>query len=62
MAAWVVAGTERLECRFAAVLGETLELVPRFGATDCRCPGHLFYAPRKGPVLAAVRRLAPGAF
>ncbi len=60
VAAWVVTGREPLECRFAAALGETLELVPRFGSSDCRCPGHLFYASRRYVVLAAVKRLLPG--
>jgi sugar fermentation stimulation protein A len=57
-AAWVVTGRERLECRLAAALGETLALVPRFGASDCLCPGHLFYAPRQALVAAALRHLA----
>ncbi len=60
-AAWVVPGRERLECRLAAALGESLERVPRFGSTDCRCPGHLFYARRKALVLAALDRGVPGA-
>ncbi len=62
VAAWVVPGREPLECRLAAALGETLALVPRFGATDCRCPGHLRYAPRRAAVAAALRRLAEGPF
>jgi Uri superfamily endonuclease len=62
VAAWVVTGRERLECRLAAALGGSLDLVPRFGSSDCRCPGHLCYAPRRDAVLAAVRRLVPGAF
>jgi sugar fermentation stimulation protein A len=33
------------ECEIARELGELFELVvPRFGASDCRCAGHLFYA------------------
>jgi len=62
VAAWVVTGREPLECRFAAVLGETLALMPRFGSSDCRCPGHLFYAPRRDAIPAAVGRLVPGSF
>ena len=39
----IVAQTgERLECEVARALGERYEVVPRFGASDCRCPGHLF--------------------
>jgi Uri superfamily endonuclease len=60
VAAWIAAGREPLECRFAAALASDLERVPRFGASDCRCPGHLLYAPRKKTVLAALRALAGG--
>ena len=42
--AWLFPGRERLECRLAAHLRETFEGVPGFGATDCRCGGHLFHA------------------
>lgn len=31
------------ECRVARSLLETLEPVPGFGCSDCRCPTHLFY-------------------
>jgi Uri superfamily endonuclease len=37
-------GPERLECAVAATLAErsgASRPVPRFGASDCRCPGHL---------------------
>ena len=38
-------GPRRLECQLAKRLGSIFELaVPRFGASDCRCGGHLFYA------------------
>ena len=45
---WYVEATERLECAWAAALSELPAarlLVPRFGASDCRCPGHLVYLP-----------------
>ena len=33
------------ECQIAEALHGLFDLaVPRFGASDCRCPGHLFYA------------------
>lgn len=38
------------ECALAAGLSEHLALaVPRFGASDCRCPGHLLFEPPWGP-------------
>lgn len=37
-------GPRELECRLAKKLGSMFELaVPGFGASDCRCKGHLFY-------------------
>jgi Uri superfamily endonuclease len=33
------------ECRLAQALGRDLAVVPGFGSSDCRCRGHLFYAP-----------------
>lgn len=33
------------ECAVAKELGQLFELkIPRFGASDCKCKGHLFYA------------------
>ena len=41
----VVEGPEAHECALAAELAETFDrAVPRFGSSDCRCAGHLFYA------------------
>jgi len=38
-------GTRELECQLAKKLSGMFELaVPGFGASDCRCAGHLFYA------------------
>ena len=38
-------GPRRRECELAGELSEMFELVaPGFGASDCRCDGHLFYA------------------
>ena len=34
----------RLECTLARALKEELTCIPRFGSSDCRCLGHLFYA------------------
>ena len=60
VAAWVSLDREPLECRLAAALAADLERVPRFGSSDCRCPGHLLYASRKKTVLAALRALLGG--
>jgi Uri superfamily endonuclease len=61
-AAWVITGRDPWECRLAAALAARLELVPRFGASDCRCSGHLLYAARRRELLAAVRGLADSPF
>jgi Uri superfamily endonuclease len=36
--------SQDLECSIAKAMGKRLKAVPRFGCTDCRCPGHLHYA------------------
>ncbi|MGD0953840.1 MAG: GIY-YIG nuclease family protein [Methanotrichaceae archaeon] len=33
-----------LECRIAGRIGSELRVVPHFGSTDCRCPGHLHFS------------------
>lgn len=41
---WIARCTERLECLLARHLAAHAEgslAIPRFGASDCRCPGHL---------------------
>jgi sugar fermentation stimulation protein A len=44
--AMIVPGPRRRECELAQELSSRFELaVPRFGVSDCRCPGHLFYSP-----------------
>jgi len=43
--AMIVPGPRERECELAAELSRMYELaVPGFGASDCRCGGHLFYA------------------
>jgi sugar fermentation stimulation protein A len=43
----IVPGPRRRECKLAEELSARFKrVVPRFGASDCRCPGHLFYSPR----------------
>jgi len=51
---------ERLECRLAARLGGRLEAIPGFGSSDCRCPGHLFFAPSPEELEATVRQAFGG--
>ena len=41
--ALVIDGSKSLECRLAAMLARHYPRpIPRFGASDCRCGGHLF--------------------
>ena len=45
--AMIVSGSRDRECELARELRHIYELaVPGFGASDCRCGGHLFYAAR----------------
>ena len=45
LGAIVVPGPKSLECRLADRLAKLYRRhVPRFGASDCRCGGHLFYS------------------
>ncbi|MHC4680475.1 MAG: GIY-YIG nuclease family protein [Planctomycetota bacterium] len=47
LGAITVAGPRARECELAGELAGMFELaVPHFGASDCRCGGHLFYAPQ----------------
>lgn len=44
LGAIIVSGPRERECKIAKELGEMFELaVTGFGASDCRCGGHLFY-------------------
>jgi sugar fermentation stimulation protein A len=46
LGAMTMAGPRTRECELANDLAGMYELViPRFGASDCRCGGHLFYTP-----------------
>jgi len=45
LGAITIAGPRELECQLAKKLGKMFEpAVPGFGASDCRCGGHLFYS------------------
>lgn len=54
---WAFKTTEQIECRWALAakdLPGAFIPVPGFGASDCRCPSHLFYYPdRPDPDLFA---------
>ena len=44
LGAWVLQAGKSWECGVAGVLGEHYEqIAPGFGASDCRCGGHLFH-------------------
>lgn len=47
---WYTLGDERLECRWASAANEMPQaqiIAPGFGSSDCRCPSHLIYFPRR---------------
>jgi sugar fermentation stimulation protein A len=47
LGAIIIPAQRKHECEIAEELGELFELVvPGFGASDCRCAGHLFYVQR----------------
>ncbi len=53
---WYLATAERLECAWAARLGQAPGFAPTpfaFGASDCHCRTHLFYSAAR-PTLAAL--------
>jgi sugar fermentation stimulation protein A len=55
---WPAPGRRRDECRLAAHLAAALGLSPwppRFGASDCRCAGHLLAGAHRPDVAAALR-------
>jgi Uri superfamily endonuclease len=58
---WQVECPARLECAWAAAISKlplAEIIVPRFGATDCRCAGHLVYLPQQPPSQQIVHALA----
>lgn len=55
---WLAAGAERREHLWAAALAEVADgLVPKFGASDCRCPSHLFRFERQPHLRLVAGRL-----
>ena len=48
---------EKLECRIAETLQHSgFSAVQRFGASDCRCPSHLFHSPTANPLRNEITR------
>lgn len=50
---WVLPGVQRMEHSWAghlASLPASRIPLPRFGASDCRCPSHLFHLPQLPPI------------
>jgi endonuclease-3 len=45
-----------IECRIAERIGAELEGIPRFGSTDCLCPGHLHFSMNLDQIQDVVRR------
>lgn len=53
----IVETPERVECSLAAIVGELFPVIPKFGSSDCRCGGHLFYSEQRpsGELLRQVK-------
>lgn len=48
---------ERLECRIASALRrQGLPSTKNFGASDCKCPSHLFHSPKLEPLRSVIIR------
>lgn len=48
--------TLRLECSLAESIGRTAEVAPRFGASDCGCPGHLFHTRSRKALMRSITK------
>ncbi len=58
---WWKFGMERVECLWAARLGNIGSIhIPGFGASDCRCPGHLVRFQDRHSVSKGYLRLGSG--
>jgi Uri superfamily endonuclease len=63
-ASWEIESTERLECAWASAIGQlpgARLAVVRFGASDCRCSGHLIHfqqRPARRRIEEALRRVS----
>jgi Uri superfamily endonuclease len=47
--------SRRIECRLSRYLGRRFSYINRFGASDCRCKSHLFFAGQKSDLLVAAQ-------
>ena len=48
-AVWWLTGKTNIECQWASALEKIgTRTPPKFGASDCRCPGHLIYLGKTG--------------
>jgi sugar fermentation stimulation protein A len=45
---------ERVECTIAQALSSKFDSIPGFGASDCHCASHLFYATRERAMKSAI--------
>lgn len=36
---------EKKECNIASEVGKEYKVINKFGSSDCKCPGHLYYSP-----------------
>lgn len=65
MEVWWTTDAARLECHWAELLAQIgIIEQPRFGASDCRCPGHLIYlgdGPRLQEIWEAIEATTPSA-
>jgi Uri superfamily endonuclease len=55
--AYIINDANRIECQKAAEIRKSLTSIPGFGASDCSCSSHLFYAGRKEEELERLRKL-----
>lgn len=63
-AVWACSGNERLECEWARAIarqGPFWAPAPRFGASDCRCPAHLWHIRTPMEELADILARLPSA-
>jgi Uri superfamily endonuclease len=66
-ASWQIASPARIECAWASAISQlpgARIAVPRFGASDCRCRGHLVYLadrPGESAILHALCEASRGA-
>lgn len=48
--------SDDLECEIARRIGYRLDVIPRFGSTDCKCIGHLHFSPDLDRIRDVVHR------